>query len=471
MRFLATGLFMLLSVGAASAQTRAFHFHQSTTPVPVPGGSTTTYLDEVAATATTVRALQSATVAQGGVATFPRFVATAATDDGILGPIVFGHLFLSSNQIMKNNAGGCADITLKLERLDSAGVATVIGTGTLPAQIVPQGGQGGLAGFQEFVIEMDALNDRALENGEALAATVSVTNNCTANRKVNLTFDGTPALTRIDFINLDPLVAKCLDTVDKSLTKFVKTRLVALGRCVNDINTADLPPGTDCRTEPKTAGRLAKAVSKLASGLAKQCAGGLVTDIPPAGLHVAVCPGFQGQCAFPVGSLDDGVRGNDNDYVDCLACLGTNATDDLHDLQYRSTSAAPLSELVEPCQEDLGRAATVFEIKSLKLLQKCRKNSLSGKITGACPDLKTSDKLGKAVTKVLSAVSKHCSGTIVTAADPAGLGLATCPGIGPSCAGSVAATADEAACMSCTHRLAADCLFAATLGKTSPGCQ
>ena len=74
-------------------------------------------------------------------------------------------------------------------------------------------------------------------------------------------------------------------------------------------------------------------------------------------------------------------------------------------------------------------------------------------------------------TKVLTTISKHCTLSIVTDADPAGLGLSACPGLGTSCAGAVASVGDEATCMSCTHRLTADCLFAATLGKTSPGCQ
>ena len=471
MRFIVTGLALTLSIQAATAQTRAFHFHQSVTPVTVPGGTTTTYLDEVASTSPTVQALQSAVIAQGAVGIFPRFVATANVGDGLLGPIVFAHLFLSSNQIMKSAGVGCADVTVQLERLDAGGLSTPIGGGTLTSQIVPQGGQGGLAGFQEFVIELDALNDRFLANGEAIAATVSVKNNCTANRRVNLTFDGTPAPTRIDFITLDPLVAKCLDTVDKSLTKFVKTRLTALGKCENDVNTGALPAATVCLTEAKTAARLAKALTKLASGVAKQCAGGLVTDFPPAGLNVHVCPGFQGSCAFRVASLDDGTRGNDNDYVDCLACLGTVSSGDLNGLQFRSTTIPPLAAAVTDCQEDLTRAATVFEVKALKGLQKCRKSSLSGKITGACPDAKTSDKLAKAATKVLTAISKHCTAGVLTDADPAGLGLAACPGLGTSCAGAVAAVGDEATCMSCTHRLTADCLFAATLGKIAPGCQ
>jgi hypothetical protein len=471
MRSLCTAAALFLTASTSLAQSRGFHFHQSVTPVAVPGGTTTTYLDEIPASATTPQALQSAIVSQGGTAVFPRFIAVANVGDALLGPIVFGHLYLSANQIMKSAGVGCADVTVQLERLDAGGIATPVGSGTLTSQIVPQGGQGGLAGFEEFVIEMDALDDRFLGDGEAIAATVSVRNNCSANRRVNLTFDATVAPTRIDFITLNPLVAKCLDTIDKSLTKFVKTRLTTLSRCANDINTGDLPPGTDCSTETKSAEKLAKALTKLAGGVVKQCAGGLVTDFPPDGLHVQVCPGFQGACTFAVGSLDDGTRGNDNDYVDCLACLGTETSDDLHALQYRSATVPPLGELVSPCQEDISRAASVFEIKALKRLQKCRKNALGGKITGACPDPKSADKLALAAAKVLNGIAKHCTDAIVTDADPSGLGLSTCPGIGTSCQAPVTGASSEATCQSCSHRLVADCLFAATLGKTAPGCQ
>lgn len=470
MRLIVTGLTVVLAAGIASAQSEAFYFHQSVTPVTVPGGTSTTYLDTIEPTGSTVQVVSTPTAASGGTVVLPRFIATTATADALLGPIVFAHLNLSANQRMVKTGVGCADITVNVEKLDSNGVGTVITTGTALAQDVPQGGMSGATNFSEFAIEMEPLLDNHIDAGQSIAVTVSVTNNCTTGRLVRLALDATQALTRVDFFALNPLVGKCLDASDKELAKYLKGRLGALEKCDDAINDGSLPPATDCLTEPKTADKLAKLLVKLQGALGKKCTDGLLIDLPPDGLHVASCPGFQGSCSFPVTALDDGTRGNDNDYVDCLACLGDTSSNTLHGVAYRSTSVAPLGVTVSPCQAAIGKNAANFEVKTLKLLQKCRKGALGGKIVGGCPDAKTTAKIDALSAKILSGISKDCTDAIVTGADPAGLGLATCPGPDATCQGAVTNASSEASCVSCTHEFTANCLFAGTLGKVVAGC-
>ena len=132
------------------------------------------------------------------------------------------------------------------------------------------------------------------------------------------------------------------------------------------------------------------------------------------GLGVANCPAVTGQCGFAVASLDDGTRGNANDYVDCMLCDVDQAVAGMLANSYATAAAPPLASGPEGCQATLGKASITFESKRLKLLQKCRKLQSKGVITGVCPDPGTLAKIVAAQAKLAATVAGGCDDATVT---------------------------------------------------------
>jgi len=249
----------------------------------------------------------------------------------------------------------------------------------------------------------------------------------------------------------------------------VKARLTALEKCKDAIDGGTLAP-QNCATETKTAAKIAKAVVKTVKGIVSKCTGSFVIANPPSGLGLAGCPGLTGQCNFTFTQLDDGTRGNSNDYVDCLLCIGDRATDQMNGIEYASAATPPLTKDVNDCQKTVGKTSAKFEDKKLVGLQKCRQQQNKNRITGACPDPKTQTTISGAAGAVVVGVATHCSDAVVTGAPPGGLGLSSCAGPPVSCQGAIAGQADLSSCLTCTHEFFVDCLFPATLGHSAPGC-
>ena len=454
---------------AAMAASQSFYFHPSASPVTVPGGTTLRFLDTNAPATATVTADSVNAVHPGPAVAFTPFTAAAFATAGVLGPLIAAEVNLSTNIALTS----CVDISVLLEKLDSTGTPSTLGTGTLLAQSVPQGASGGTVGFQDYHVPIPVAVDRTINVGESIRATVSVTNNCSASSShpFHLAFDSTSAQTRIDAVALDPLPAKCLDSIDKAMATYVKTRLLYLGKCENGINEGTITP-QDCHTGTVTAGKLAKASAKAVKSILKQCNDSFVIGPPPGGIGTAGCPGLTGQCNFTFTVLDDGVRGNANDYVDCMLCMAESASDQMVSIQYESTSPPTLDPTVaDPCQVMIGKASTTFQNKKLKLLQKCRTLVNKGKFAGACPDPKTVTNIGKAAAKVASSIATKCtSGAVITGPRPTGLGVAACPGPPVACQNPILSVTDESTCMSCTHEFFDDCLFPATIGQSGAGC-
>ncbi len=462
------GVVTFCLTAGARADTHTFYFHHSASPVTVPGGTTNFFLDETAPTAAIptpehVGAV-SGEVPAGETASFPAFISQAFVTETLLGSIIDATVHLSAN-----HQKSCTAIIVSAERVDSAGARTPMATGTLPNQTIPQSSGGGTQGFAAFTVGLDVTGERLILPGEGIAVTVSVMNNCNINLGYNLVYDGVGAQTRISFVSLDVGVAKCLDAVDKAFSKYVKTRLTSLEKCEDAINKGSLSP-QNCATEPKTGLKIAKAVAKTVKGIVKRCTGNFVIDNPPSGLGVAGCPGLTGQCNFTFTQLDDGTRGNANDYVDCLLCLADRATDQMNGIEYATTATPPLTKDVNDCQKTVGKVSAKFEDKKLVGLQKCRQAQIKQRLTGACPDPKTQLKISGAGSAVVSGVEAHCSDAVVTGAPPGGLGLSSCAGPPVSCQGTIAGQADLSSCLTCTHEFFVDCLFPATLGHSGPGC-
>jgi len=465
----ATLLSVILSLGlaaAAHADSQSFYFHPSASPVTVPGGTTLRFLDQTAPATGTVT-VESVTVADGGSAALPTFTAPGFGTTTVLGPLPAAELNLSSNL----NLNSCVDITVVVEKLSSAGVPSAFATGQLLNQSIPQGAGGGTSGFQNFHVPLLIPGDRTIAAGESIRATVTLGQDCgSSNHPLRLAFDATSALTRLDFVALDVLPAKCLESIDKAVTSYVKSRMGYLAKCENGINEGTITP-QDCRTETNTKAKLDKNTAKAVKAILKKCNDSFIIGPPPGGIGTAGCPGLLGQCSFTFAVLDDTVRGNNNDYLDCMLCMGDVASDTMSGIQYQTTSPPTLAATEEKCQETVSKAAITFQNKKLKLLQGCRKLVNKGKYAGVCPDPKTLTKITSAQAKIQTQIAKTCVDPVMTAARGAGgLGLTVCPGPPVACQGAVTNLATESTCMACTHGFFDDCLYPATIGQPGAGC-
>jgi hypothetical protein len=448
---------------ATTVASEEFFFHNSATPVAVPGGTTSFFMDQTAPTGSTL-IVQSLAVSSQSTASFPLFTGTAIAGGGLLGPIAQTTLYLQANQQISPQ---CVQIDVDVVKVATNGSTSPLATGQVSTNI-PQGSANG-TGAVPIAMDLDVPGSRLLADGESIAATVTIHNLCNSNRTLRLVYDATSTPTRVDFLGLSLGAAQCVESIDKAMEKYVKARATYLAKCHDGVNAGKLQTA-DCTTEAGTLTKINKAVAKFVAALKLKCSDGLIIDGAPNGLGAAACPGLGGQCQFSFSALDDGVRGNDNDYTDCMLCMGDTATNDMIGVEYASTTAAPMSPLVELCQATIGKTGVKFEDKKLKLLQTCRKGQNLGKVVGSCPDTKTAAKIAKEVAKVGTGVASKCTDAQVASPDPAGLGLTACAGPPASCQAPIGSAADAATCVSCTHEQYVDCLFVATTGKTASGC-
>jgi len=164
---------------------------------------------------------------------------------------------------------------------------------------------------------------------------------------------------------------RCRDAIETAVTRYVRARGGALARCYDDTESGRLRP-RDCVTEPRTAARLARAEAKAVAHMRRACTEEAVLAAPPRGLGATACGGSDGVCEFHFAALDDGVRGNDDDYLDCVLCLSDRSVDERIDARYAgvASDAPPRSETA--CRARLGRAAIVLTDRRLALLRRCR---------------------------------------------------------------------------------------------------
>ena len=460
--WLLLGLAFAVPAGAAQ---QSFYFHLLPAPVAIPGGTSDHILDEITPTKAVPEVDSSALLSSGSSFQTVRYTAPAFVADTVLGALISAKIHVSSNQIMQSMGVGCADLTATVLRIDSGGGATTLALGTLNDQVVPQGGMSGTVGFAQFVFTLDQQADRLIPAGSSIAIELTITNSCTANRRVFSAYDGTTAPSSIQFTSFDPGAASCLESIDKAVGKYTKARYKLLNQCEDKIDLGILPP-QDCTLEAKTADKINRSVGKAVKAILKKCTNSFVIDPPPSGIGVATCPSVTGQCGFPLAILDDGTRGNSNDYLDCMLCIVDQSVAGMVANSYASVAVPPLPVDPAACQATIGKSAITFESKRLKLLQKCRKLQNKGVITGVCPDPGTLAKVGAAQAKLAASVAGACTTAMITS----DLGLVTCDGPPVSCSAPIASSNDEATCVDCTHTAFTQCLFLSTTGRTGTAC-
>ena len=244
-------LSLAVLITATAAQAATFYLHEVGSPVPVPGGTTTFVLDENAPVASTP-VVESFSIPKQTAATFPTFIAPAFGAPAPLGRAVNVVVHLSANLGMK----GCANVTATLERVDSGGGRSLLDQRTVSAT-VPQGGAGGTVGFAPVTIPLSppctgSFGDFAIDTGESIALTLSVSNNCNANRTVFLAYDATTAPGSATFgpVPANFVLAchvKCWTGTSKAAVKFVLAKQKCIDKCIAAARkTPPVNPEADC---------------------------------------------------------------------------------------------------------------------------------------------------------------------------------------------------------------------------------
>lgn len=282
----------LLTVGAlavlgttALAQTSTFYLHETPSPVPVPGGTTTFVLDENPPVATTPDT-ESRSVSKKTTALFPTFIAPAFAAPAVVGLDFDLVIHLSANLSMNN----CAVIAASLARVDSGGAQTFLVNGNVQTSL-PQGGGGGTTGFAPVTISFiptcgGPLDDPTIAAGESIAVSISVFNACNANRTVFLASDATTAPGNVTLAPLappDPIFlrncfAKCQLGNSKAGVKFAGAKAKCVMKCVAGARKG-YNPYADCyapyggATATCILDPLKGSEAKAATSIIKSCTG------------------------------------------------------------------------------------------------------------------------------------------------------------------------------------------------------
>lgn len=224
----------------------------------------------------------------------------------------------------------------------------------------------------------------------------------------------------------------CLRTIAKEANKFAKKKSTALRKCEDGVLKGKIVgPCPDSSNAQKIADAMTKAEEKIA----KKCAGLETNGVHNTGCSDVgdpdpCCTGeFEGNC-FPsnVGYGENCARpecaSNIDTVADLAACVTCNVeslVDDLEDATYGSLTAPGADKDTLNCQRTLGKEINKAFAKISKAKQKCEDGKIKGKIP-SCPDAKTTEKVGKALTKISGKIDKKCGGGVIDdAANPASL--------------------------------------------------
>jgi hypothetical protein len=193
----------------------------------------------------------------------------------------------------------------------------------------------------------------------------------------------------------------CRTAVDTAVQDYMASRRMALLQCHSDTNEGRLAP-RDCETEPVTAAALATAEQDVLAALHRGCSDATVTSAPPAGIGAQFC-GDDEACGFAFAHLDDGIRDDRSDYVDCLLCLADDAVKTQIDAAYAGLTSSAPPRSVRECRTRFTQAIIAFDTRRHTLQSQCPD----------CP--KTAARLTEAQQKIATRLLAHCQGTMATA--------------------------------------------------------
>jgi hypothetical protein len=316
------------------------------------------------------------------------------TADVQLGSVLVTEVGLVADRPMSAPDGGCADVDLVLYGRSGEGRLRSLGRGRVAGESVP-----GVGGRRRLRVELDSAAERTVRAGEALLLRVAVTNDCAASRRVRVS--GRPHLTSIE-PGAD--VVRCGDVASDAVQRYVARRRRAIETCEARRDRWTVAP-RGCPRDDDTAAVLAAAEAEAVWAMRDACSDELVTRPQPDGLGAVACGGADGYCQFAVAGLDDAVRGNDNDYVDCMLCLAERAADSLLAEAEDVEGPDPSADLVRRCERRIGSAAVAFTRRKMALVRRCR----ALKAGGDCPDGSTAARVAAAQVKVAARLLAPCA--------------------------------------------------------------
>ena len=187
-----------LSFGACVPSTgegpppATFFLHFNAGGVAVPGGTATTFLDDVPSSAS-VPTATSVQIPRFTTGTFPTFTGTPLAAGLTLPSQVCAISALSANQPMS----ACAPVHVDLVHVHANGTTTPIGGGTTTGTLITRATNGGTVGFSPNPVTVNVTGDSAIPAGDSIAMTTSVDDECSTSRTVWQAYEATatePAL-------------------------------------------------------------------------------------------------------------------------------------------------------------------------------------------------------------------------------------------------------------------------------------
>jgi hypothetical protein len=382
----------------ARATTRTFYLHHARQGVDRGPG----ILDEIPPTG--VAAAATTPLDADGTASFPVFVAAPCAGDVRIPPLIVARVHLAADSETRDADVGCADVDAAVVKLDAGRHATQLASGRLVEQVLPRGRD---AGFREFRVEIEVPGAPTLRVGEAIALAVSVHNRCSGARHVTLAYDGAATPARLELIAPDAKAVGCRDAVDGAVARYVSARRRTVRHCLDAIERGTIH-ARDCAGDAPTAARLGAIEAQAVNTIDAACTDAAVVAPPPAGLGATTCGGTDDRCDFTFSRLDDGRRGNANDYVDCLLCLADRATEAA---LARVRAGAPATAAARPdnCDARIQHAAVVFTGRKAKLLRRCEAHVTRELAAQRCPDEATREHIGAVRAKVGARLLTVCT--------------------------------------------------------------
>jgi hypothetical protein len=272
----------------------------------------------------------------------------------------------------------------------------------------------------------------------------------------------------------------CQRAVARASAAFAQARIKHRVACTIARLKGGLPPGTDCRNEPKTLAKIAKAAAAFQAALAKSCGGKDKVCTAGSANEQPVALGFDVHCPGLAPALCAQTLGDCSDLAACLTCTGNAAVDGVVDQALGAlVSTDPKDKAEKPlnkCQRAIGDAVEELFAARADAHQKCWDARLRGKHANHCPtpgdgkaDVAIADADAKLVKKICAAcggADKACGG--LDDLTPARIGFAAdCADVrvpdGRRCAAPVTSLIDLVGCVGCVTERAVDCLDAASV--------
>jgi hypothetical protein len=217
---IAVGMILALALTSpARAQVQRFYLHHDDTPVPVPGGTSSFFLDESFPSSPTPF-VDDTILARQETATFPTFFTAPFASDTTLLPVAVVRLHLAANQPMRS----CAAVGANLFTVDAGGVQTPNGGAVRTDVDVDQAASGGTQDIGGVRVEF-AVPNVAVAAGQGLALAASLENDCSLKRRTFFAFDGDEAASRIQFQCCFTAAAKCASKKMAAVLKHTDCRV------------------------------------------------------------------------------------------------------------------------------------------------------------------------------------------------------------------------------------------------------